>query len=118
MRGQFDGLFAVDPDGALAGVRQAHDGAHGGGAASAVAAQQRDHFTLVHGEIHAVQDVRLAVPGVEVFDLEKFLGHSGFRRATPERAASPPVGSALHAVKSVGVNIQCAPTSSVFDVPM
>jgi hypothetical protein len=37
-----------------------------GRAAGAVAAQQRDHLAAVHREVDAVQDVRLAVPGVQV----------------------------------------------------
>ena len=36
------------------------------GLAGAVAAEQRHHLARAHLEVHAVQDVRLAVPGVEV----------------------------------------------------
>ena len=66
VRRQRDRLGAVDHDRAGAPADQAHDGLQRGGAAGAVAAQQRDHLAAVHREVDAVQDVRLAVPGVQV----------------------------------------------------
>ena len=62
---------AVDLDRALARAGQAHDRAQRGGAARAVAAEQRDHFALVHDEVDAVQHVRFAVPGVQAFDAKR-----------------------------------------------
>ena len=68
VRRQADRLAAVDHDraGALAG--QAQDRAQRRGAPGAVAPEQRHHFAAVHPEIDAVQDVRLAVAGVQVLE--------------------------------------------------
>src|SRR6185437_8587017 len=49
---------------------EAHDRLAGGRAADAVAPQQADDLALVHREIDAVQDVALAVIGVQVADFE------------------------------------------------
>ena len=45
---------------------QAHDGAQRARAAGAVAAEQRHDLAFVDVEVHAVQHVRFAVPGVQV----------------------------------------------------
>ena len=62
---------AVHLDRALAAAGQAHDRAQRAGAPGAVAAEQRHHLALVDVEVHAVQHVRLAVPGVQVLDFEE-----------------------------------------------
>ena len=48
----------------------AHDGLDGGGAADAVAAEQADHLAGVDMHIDALQDVALAVIGVQIADLQ------------------------------------------------
>src|SRR5687767_13518702 len=48
-------------------VDEPHDGLDGGRAAGAVAAEQRDDFSRLDVEVDAVQDVALAVEGVDVF---------------------------------------------------
>ena len=62
-----DRLGTAEADAALTTRHQAHDRLHGGGLAGAIAAQQRHHLALAHFEIHPMQDVALAVPGVQVF---------------------------------------------------
>ena len=49
---------------------QPHDGLAGGGAADAVAAEQADDFALVDGEIDALQNMALAIEGVEIAHFE------------------------------------------------
>ena len=56
-------LTMIEP---LALAGEAEDRAQRGGAAGAVAAEQRHDFAAVHDEVDAVQDVRLAVEGVQV----------------------------------------------------
>lgn len=41
-----------------------------GGAAGAVAAQQRDHLARLNVDVDTVQDVRFTVPGVQVLDAD------------------------------------------------
>ena len=48
----------------------AHDGEDGRGLAGAVAAEQADDLALPHGQRDAVQDVAVAVVGVDVLELE------------------------------------------------
>ena len=48
VRRQLQRFFAVDFDRTFAGAREADNGAHGGRAASAVAAQQGYHFTFIN----------------------------------------------------------------------
>src|SRR6266496_679497 len=68
---QGDELAPVEADRPAAAGHHAHDGLECRRLPRAVAAQERDHLSLAHLEIHAVEDVRLAVPGVEVADLEE-----------------------------------------------
>ena len=49
---------------------QAHDGLAGGRAADAVAAEQADDLALIDREVDALQDVALAVKGMEIANLE------------------------------------------------
>ena len=49
---------------------QPHDGLAGGRAADPVAAEQADDLALVDREVDALQDVALAVKGMEIADLE------------------------------------------------
>ena len=48
-----------------------HDGFERRGLADAVASEERDHFARLHGEGDAVQDVQLAVPGIELVDRQQ-----------------------------------------------
>ena len=57
-------LAAAQPHGAPAPIRP-EQRAQRGRAAGAVASEQRHHFAVVDLEVHAVQDVRLAVPGLQ-----------------------------------------------------
>ena len=81
VRRQVHRLRAVDHDRAGAPAHQAHDRLQRGGAAGAVAAQQRDDLALVHRQVDAVQDVRFAVPGVHVGQAQHFGGLSHGRPA-------------------------------------
>ena len=69
-----DGL-ALEQDFALARIDQPHDGLERGALADAVAAQQPDHLAGTDLQRDAVQDVALAVEGVDVLD-----GHEGLHR--------------------------------------
>ena len=68
VRRQMNRFLAADFDRAFACAGQAHQRAQRGGAARAVAAQQRDHFAFMHAQVHAVQDMRLAIPGMQIFN--------------------------------------------------
>ena len=68
---QADQLAALEAHRAGALADDAHDRFQRRGLAGAVAAEQRHHFALAHVEDHAVQDVRLAVPGLQVLDREQ-----------------------------------------------
>ena len=57
------GARAVQGDLACGGRDHAGDGAHGGGFASAIGADQRDHFALGHFHGNAMQDLHFAVTG-------------------------------------------------------
>ncbi|MNY53831.1 hypothetical protein D3C86_1896270 [compost metagenome] len=63
--GQVDGLGAMDAHRAFAGSGQAQNGSQGRGASGAIAAQQRDDLALPDAHIHAVQDMRFPVPGLQ-----------------------------------------------------
>jgi hypothetical protein len=88
VRRQADRLGALDLDRAGARADQAHDRAQRAGAAGAVAAEQGHDLAFVDVEVDAVQHVRFAVPALHARDLEEALRH------------------------------QCAPTSSVWALPM
>ena len=100
VRGQADGLGAVDLDRALAAADQAHDGAQRAGAPGAVAAQQRDDLAFVHVQVHAVQHVRLAVPAVQVGDLEEALAR-GHHRSSARGVGARAGINALPSARSV-----------------
>jgi hypothetical protein len=69
VRLQVDQLAALEPH--RAGSHHvAHDGLDGSRATHAVAAQQRHDLALANAEIHAVQDMALAVPGFEAIHLK------------------------------------------------
>ena len=55
----------------LAPRHQAHDRLHRRGLAGAVAAEQGHHLALAHVEVDAVQNVALAVPGVQAADFSR-----------------------------------------------
>ena len=65
-----DQFLAVEDDAALARGREAHDGADGGGLAHAIPTQQGDDGGVLHLEGDSLQDVGVAVPGMDVVDLE------------------------------------------------
>src|SRR5207248_2740640 len=61
--------LAPEPD-RPGGAHLAHDGLHGGRTAGAVAPEQAHDVALADAERHAVEDVALAVVGVQVLDLK------------------------------------------------
>ena len=68
------GIFAaLELHAALAASDQAHDRLQCRGLAGTVTAKQGHHLTFADVEIHAVQDVAFAVPGIQVVDAEKVL---------------------------------------------
>ena len=68
-----DRLAAVDLDRAFARVGQSQDRAQSRRTARAVAAEQGYDFAMVHEKIDAMQDVRLAVPGLQAGDFQRWL---------------------------------------------
>src|SRR5436853_211172 len=68
VRRQADQLSPAKPHRAGALAENAHDRAQGRRLAGAVAAEQGLNLALLDREIHAVQNVRLAVPGVQSLD--------------------------------------------------
>ncbi len=70
---QADRFDTMDLDRTLAHTGQAHDGAQRRGAPGTIAAQQRDDFTRLHYEIDVMQDMRLAIPCLQVGDFQS--GH-------------------------------------------
>ena len=70
-----NGFLAADANRSLTLSGQSHDGAQRGGAPGAVATEQRDDFAASNRQIHAMQDVRFAVPGLKAFDFQ--CGHIG-----------------------------------------
>jgi hypothetical protein len=63
-------LLASQGDAAATRGCKAQDAAQGGGFAGAVAAQERNRLAVAHAERNALQDVALAVEGVNAFQLE------------------------------------------------
>ena len=68
--GHGDGLARVDPDRAGAPANQAQDRLERGAAARAVASEQAHHFARVDRQVDAVQNMRLAVEGVQARHLQ------------------------------------------------
>jgi hypothetical protein len=62
--------MAENSDGAFARVRQADEASERCGLAGAVAAQKRDDLPFMHLEADAVQNVALAIIGVQVLGLQ------------------------------------------------
>ncbi len=95
--GEADELLPAEHDRAAPLRDDAHDRLQGGGLADAVAPQQRHHLALGDGEVHAVQDVRLAVPGVQVGDAQQLPlpychvrhGRFPYRPRAPRRSWTP-----------------------------
>src|SRR5262249_12884477 len=54
-----------EADGSLRWMDQPHDGLEGGALADAVPAEEADHFSRAHLEGDAVQDVALAIVGMD-----------------------------------------------------
>src|SRR5437588_4519336 len=81
-----DRLDVAEPDRAQATRHDPHDRLERRRLAGAVAAEKRDHLALRHLKLHAVQDVRFAVPGVEAAHLQERFSH-GPRRGRLRRPA-------------------------------
>ena len=72
-------------------AEHAHDGAQRRGLAGAITSQKRDDLPFAHLEVHAVQDMRLAVPALKAADAEADPGlaggcrveHRGLRHVRP-----------------------------------
>src|SRR5271165_6543055 len=62
--------MSEDPHRALASRRQADQAAQRGRLAGAIAAEQGDDLALAHFEVDAMQDVALAVEGMQALGLE------------------------------------------------
>ena len=71
MRSEPGDVLAGEADAPAPRADDAHDREQRRGLARAVPADQRDHLALAHRERDALQDVRLAVVGVEILDLEE-----------------------------------------------
>ena len=70
VRGEAGQLEAVEGDVSAARRHDAHDAAKGGGLAGAVAADEGHHLAGLYGQRHALEDMRLAVVGVQVLNRE------------------------------------------------
>ena len=79
VRREPDGLVAVEHHRALAARHHPHQRAQGGGLPRAVPAEQGHQLAGANLEVHAVEDVTLAVPGLEPLDVEQRAG-DGLRR--------------------------------------
>jgi hypothetical protein len=64
-------VVAAQAHAALPGPRDPHDRAERRGLAGAVAADEGDHLALADRQRHALQNVRLAVVGVDLLDGEQ-----------------------------------------------
>src|SRR4051794_1111024 len=62
---------ALEQDAALARMDEAHDGLQGRALADAVAAEEAHHLAPADFERHPVQDMTLAVVGMDVLDLDQ-----------------------------------------------
>src|SRR5580700_9246483 len=71
IRGKPHKLGPVEADRALALRDDAHDRAQGRSLAGAVPTEEGDDLALLDREIDAVQDMRLTVPGMQVFDAQQ-----------------------------------------------
>ena len=74
VRGQIDRLGAIEEHRTFALADDAHDRLQRRGLAGAVAAEQGDDLARGDVEVDAVQDVRFAVPGVQVADRQQRAG--------------------------------------------
>ena len=93
VRRQVHRLDAVDQHRAGAPADQPEDRFQGGGAPGAIAAEQGDHFATLHAQVHAVQDVRLAVEGLHAGQPQALVagfahGCHGRVHACPAKASS------------------------------
>src|SRR4029077_9501850 len=70
-----DQFVAVKKYGAGAVTHDTHDRLQRRGFAGAVASEQRDNLTFMHVEGYTVQDVRLAVPGLQILDRKHGCAH-------------------------------------------
>src|SRR2546425_12922200 len=91
VRGETDQLGGAEADRAPAPLDDPHHGLERGRLAGAVPAEQRHDLARAHLEIHPVEDVRLAVPGLEVAHGQERLRHRpppwtpGSRRGSSRR---------------------------------
>ena len=70
--GHIDHFSAVHLDRSGARPDQPENGFQGSGTSGPVAAQQGDDFTFAHRQVHPVQNVGLAIPGMQVFNFKEF----------------------------------------------
>ena len=98
LAGQADQLMGPEADRARALLENAHDRLERGGLAGAVAAEQRHDLALAHGQVDAVQHMRLAVEpvhGLEPQHVARALaplrhGRSPYRLRAPPDCPRPP----------------------------
>ena len=67
---QSDRFLAINLYRTLTTSGQTHDGAHGSGTPGAIASQDSDDLTGMYFQIHFVQDMRFAIPGLQVLDFQ------------------------------------------------
>ncbi|MNN43512.1 hypothetical protein D3C81_1577520 [compost metagenome] len=67
------GLLAIDHDRAGAPADHAHDRLEDRAAAGTIAPEQGNQLAAAHPQVDAMQDVRLAVEGVDVGQAQLFL---------------------------------------------
>jgi hypothetical protein len=65
--------LAGKTDRATARLHETHDALEGGAFADTVASEQADHLAPAYLERHSIQDVALAVVGVQVLDFHEEL---------------------------------------------
>src|SRR3990167_6083898 len=87
--GQVDQLPPLEADRSGPLGHDSHDGLEGCGLAGTVPAQQRHRLARVDLEVHPVQDVRLAVPGVEALHRQERSRPDLSHGRTPCRPGSP-----------------------------
>src|SRR5438445_13445798 len=85
VRRQRDELAARESNGAAAARHDPHDRFQGGRLARAVATEDRHDLARADLEIDAVEDVRLAVPGMEIMGPVQWLRHRRAQCASEPR---------------------------------
>src|SRR5471032_2626719 len=73
VRRHADGFMSTDTNRPRATPGKTHDCAQRCGAAGSVASEQRHHFASMHGQVHAMKNVRFTVPCLCTNKLERRL---------------------------------------------